>query len=75
MKKRAKLLMKYFRIKYLVTNVYTSKLLLMMALFKLKCFLVKLLREIYQLCMTWLYITHKRNICNLDEVLDWEKIR
>ena len=31
-------------------------------LLKIKCFLVNLLREIYQLCLTWLYNTHNVNI-------------
>ena len=69
MKKRTKLVNEIlFDEILLVTNVSTSKLLLMMNLFKLKCFLVNLLREIYQLCMIWLYITHKINIYNLNDV-------
>ena len=55
MKKRTKLVNEIlFDEILLVTNVSFSKLLLMMNLFKLKCFLVNLLREIYQLCMIWL---------------------
>ena len=69
MKKRTKLVNEIlFDEILLVTNVSTSKLLLMMNLFKLKFFLVNLLREIYQLCMIWLYITHKINIYNLNDV-------
>ena len=69
MKKRTKLVNEIlFDEILLVTNVSTSKLLLMMNLFKLKCFLVNLLRKIYQLCMIWLYITHKINIYNLNDV-------
>ena len=68
MKKRTKLVNEIlFDEILLVTNVSTSKLLLMMHLFKLKFFLVNLLREIYQLCMIWLYITHKINIYNLND--------
>ena len=33
-----------------------------MKLFKTKCFVVNLWREIYQLCLTWIYITHNLNI-------------
>ena len=69
MKKRTKLVNEIlFDEILLVTNVSTSKLLLMMNLFKLKFFLVNLLREIYQLRMIWLYITHKINIYNLNDV-------
>ena len=76
MKKRTKLINEIlFDEILLVTNVSTSKLLLMMNLFKLKCFLVNLLREIYQLCMIWLYITHKINIYNLNEVFAWVQIK
>ena len=76
MKKRTKLVNEIlFDEILLVTNVSFSKLLLMMNLFKLKCFLVNLLREIYQLCMIWLYITHKINIYNLNEVFAWVQIK
>ena len=36
--------------------------LLLMKIVKIKCFMVKLLRKIYQLCLTCLYITHNINI-------------
>ena len=51
-------LLKYFNI---VANLPLIKL------FKIKCFLVNLLRKNYQLCLTWHYITHNVNIHNLDE--------
>ena len=65
------MLLKYFIIKYIAANAFTKKLLLI-KLFKIKCLLVNLLREIYQLCLTRLYITLNINIHNLDQGLAWE---
>ena len=46
-----------------------------MKLFKIKCFLINLLTEIYQLCLTWLYITHNINILiTWMKVLLWNKL-
>ena len=39
----------------------------LMKLFRIRIFLVSLLRETYQLHLAWLYITHNINIDNSDE--------
>ena len=40
-----------------------------MQLFKIKCFLVNLLKQIHQLCLTWLCITYNINI-----FIIWRKV-
>ena len=42
-----------------------------MDLLEIKCFMLNLLGEIYQLRLTWLYITRK-HIHNLDEGFPWK---